>query len=82
LYNPLHADACIGGIIRDEPVSAKGRSSPGPRDYRVILKLDGDEFEIGSIGVQFGAAWAWGIDTVIPMRAHEAQGEGGDRRDS
>jgi hypothetical protein len=29
------------------------------------------EFEIGSIGIQFGAAWAWGIDTVIPMRAQE-----------
>jgi len=43
-------------------------------NYRVILKLDGDEFEIGSIGVQLGAAWAWGIDTVIPMRAHEAGG--------
>ena len=50
-------------------------------NYRVILKCDGDEFEIGSIGVQFDAAWAWGIDTVILMRDHEAQGEGRDRRD-
>src|SRR5215467_3913981 len=50
-------------------------------NYRVILKLDGDEVEIGSIGIQDGAAWAWGIDTVIPMRAHETQGEGSDRRD-
>jgi hypothetical protein len=48
-------------------------------NYRVVLKLDGDEFEIGSIGIEFGAAWAWGIDTVIPMRAYEAQGEGSDR---
>ena len=23
----------------------------------------------------------WGIDTVIPMRAHETQGQGRDRRD-
>ena len=36
--------------------------------YRVILKLDGDEVEIRSIGIQHGAAWARGIDTVIPMR--------------
>jgi hypothetical protein len=50
-------------------------------NYRVILKLNGDEFEIGSIGIQDGAAWAWGIDTVIPMRALETQGEGSDRRD-
>jgi hypothetical protein len=50
-------------------------------NYRVILKLDGDEFEIGSIGIQDGAAWAWGIDTVIPMRELEAQGVGRDRRD-
>ena len=42
-------------------------------NYRVILKRDSDEFEIGSIGIQHGAAWAWGIDTVIPMRAHETQ---------
>ena len=39
-------------------------------NYRVVLKRDGDEFEIGSIGIQDGAAWAWAIDTVIPMRAH------------
>jgi hypothetical protein len=37
-------------------------------NYRVILKLDEREFEIGSIGIQDGAAWRWGIDTVIPMR--------------
>jgi hypothetical protein len=50
-------------------------------NYRVILKRGGDEVEIGSIGIQHGAAWAWGIDTVIPMRDHETQGEGSDRRD-
>ena len=48
---------------------------------RVILKCDGDEFEVGSISVQFDATWAWGIDTVISMRAYEVQGEGSDRRD-
>ena len=52
-------------------------------NYRVILKLDDDEFEIGSIGVQHGAAWAWGIDTVVPvpMRALETQGKGKNRKD-
>ena len=33
-------------------------------NYRVVLKRDGDEFEIGSIGIQHGAAWAWDIDAV------------------
>src|SRR5215472_18597902 len=50
-------------------------------NYRVILKLDEGEFEIGSIGIQHGGVWALGIDTVIPMRAYEAQGAGRDRRD-
>ena len=52
-----------------------------PNVYRGILKLDEGEFEIGSIGIQHGGAWRWGIDTVIPMRALETQGEGRDRRD-
>jgi len=26
-------------------------------NYRVVLKLDGDEFEIGSISIQHDAAW-------------------------
>ena len=43
--------------------------------------LDGSEFEIGSIGIQHGEAWAWGIDTVIPMRVLETQGKGKNRRD-
>jgi hypothetical protein len=47
-------------------------------NYRVILKLDGSEFEIGSIGIQHGAAWRWGIDTVIPMRVPETQGKAKD----
>ena len=41
------------------------RPSRPHRIYRVVLKRDGDEVEIGSIGIQDGAAWAWGIDTVI-----------------
>jgi len=28
-----------------------------------------------------GAAWRWGIDTVIPMRVLETQGKGKNRRD-
>jgi hypothetical protein len=58
----------------------------GPEIYRVILKdEDGDEVEIGSISVQHSAGaayyWKWAIDTVIPMRAHQTQGRGGDRAD-
>lgn len=53
--------------------------------YRVILKIDETEFEIGSIGVQTftsaDTAWTWGIDTVIPMRATQTEGRGADRRD-
>jgi hypothetical protein len=50
-------------------------------DYRVVFKRDGDEFEIGSIGIQDGTVWRWGIDTVIPMRVLETQGKGKNRRD-
>jgi hypothetical protein len=49
-------------------------------NYRVILKNDGTEIEIGSIGVQF-AGWHWGIDAVIPMREIDAEGVGKDRKD-
>lgn len=48
--------------------------------YRVVLKDNGDEIEIGSIGVQFNS-WAWAIDTAIPMRQVEAEGVGEDRAD-
>ncbi len=46
---------------------------PQARDnYRVILKDDGQEIEIGSIGIQHAAGartfWRWAIDTVVPMR--------------
>ena len=43
--------------------------------YRVIVKLHGEEVEIGSIGPQFGA-WRCGIDTAIPMRDAVSQGDG------
>jgi hypothetical protein len=48
--------------------------------YRVILKDDGDDIQLGSIGVQFGV-WRWGIDSVIPMRELETEGTGTDRKD-
>jgi len=52
---------------------------------RVILKDDGLDIEIGSIGIQHGSSatehWVWAIDTVIPMRETEAQGIGKDRKD-
>jgi hypothetical protein len=54
-------------------------------DYRVILKSEDGEFQIGSIGVQHqagaNAAWNWGIDTVIPMREITSEGHGKDRAD-
>jgi hypothetical protein len=50
----------------------------------VILKTEYDgEFEIGSIGVKIftsaDTAWTWGIDTVLPLRDHQAEGRGADR---
>lgn len=59
---------------------------PQARDgYRVILKVDETEFEIGSIGVTYHTStariWTWGIDTVVPMRELESEGEGNDRKD-
>jgi hypothetical protein len=48
-----------------------------------VLKDDGLDLEIGSIGIQHGNGatefWAWGIDTVIPIREAEAEGSGKDR---
>jgi hypothetical protein len=50
-------------------------------NYRVILKCEDGEFEIGSIGIQQGIDatehWTWGIDTE---RTQETQGRGKDRR--
>lgn len=54
-------------------------------NYRVVLKEHGDEIELGSIGIQnlVGArqGWRWGIDTVVPMRDVESEGDGCDRAD-
>jgi hypothetical protein len=51
----------------------------------VILKQDGEEIGLGSIGVQnltgARAGWRWGIDTVVPMRELESEGEGRDKAD-
>jgi hypothetical protein len=44
-------------------------------NYRVILKVDGVEIELGSIGLQY-EGWVWGFDTVIPMRELETEGSG------
>jgi|SRR5579872_228810 len=60
--------------------------SQAPNNYRAVLKSEHEgEIEIGSIGVQAFAsrdvAWTWGIDTVVPLRDHEAEGRGKDRRD-
>ncbi len=50
-------------------------------NYRVVLKDDGLEIEIGSIGVQF-EGWHWGLDTAIPMReVDEQEGTGKGRKD-
>jgi hypothetical protein len=61
------------------------RDSSAPEIYRVILKDDGDEVEIGSISVKHSAGatyyWSWAIDTVIPMRSMETSGRGTDRAD-
>ena len=48
-------------------------------NYRVILKCEDGEFEIGPIGIQHDGGWSWGIDTVVPMRPLETQGKGKDR---
>lgn len=59
---------------------------PQARDnYRVILKSDDDEVELGSIGLKSFTSddicWTWGIDTVLPMREHQTSGRGVDRKD-
>jgi hypothetical protein len=47
-------------------------------NYRVIARVDGDEIEIGSIGIRLGAGtsegWTWGIDCVTTMRDTEGRG--------
>jgi hypothetical protein len=53
---------------------------PQARDnYRIVVKLDGDEFEVGSIGVQTtntGTIWTWGLDGILPMGDIESEGTG------
>ena len=69
-------------MIRGAPLYLRKVIHPDAHDnYRVILKLEDGEVETGSMGLQHGAAWRWGIDTVIPIRALETQGEGKDRED-
>ena len=46
----------------------------------MILKEDGLEIEVGSIGVQFDG-WHWGIDSIVPMREEDGEGSGKDRAD-
>ena len=54
-------------------------------NYRVILKNEAGDVEIGSIGIKtftsMETGWTWGIDTVVPMRAGQVSGRGSDRRD-
>ncbi|MBR1230187.1 hypothetical protein JQ600_35420 [Bradyrhizobium sp. AUGA SZCCT0176] len=54
-------------------------------NWRVILKIDETEYEVGSIGPQRTAdvelQWGWGIDTVIPMRAMATSGRGSNLKD-
>jgi len=54
-------------------------------NYRVILKDEAGDVEVGSIGIKtftsMEIGWTWGIDFVIPMRAGRASGRGIDRRD-
>ena len=47
-------------------------------NYRVILKDEGLEIELGSIGVQFDG-WHWGIDRIVPVREQDGEGSGKDR---
>ena len=43
--------------VRFAPKASMSPPSPQYDNYRVVLKLDGDEFEIGSISIQHDAAW-------------------------
>ena len=59
---------------------------PQARDsFRVVIKDDGDEIEVGSIGIQHGvgttSSWTWGVDCVVPMRDTEDEGIGKDFAD-
>lgn len=53
--------------------------------YRVVLKSDDGEVDVGSIGKQIVSRqrvfWRWGIDTVLPRQPFATDGEGRDRED-
>jgi hypothetical protein len=53
-------------------------------NFRVILKMDDEEIDVGSIGLKTftsdDTAWTWGIDTVVPLRTHQSEGHGIDLR--
>src|SRR5262249_1516210 len=57
------------------------RVEPGREAYRVILKDDVSETEIGSIGRHSVTRWTWGIDTLLSMRELDSGGYGVDRKD-
>lgn len=53
-------------------------------NYRVVWHLSVDSvMEIGSIGIQTGAAgrrfWSWGIDTVVSVLDFPTHGQADDR---
>jgi hypothetical protein len=72
-------------MTRGPSIARSNHDQAAPEGYRVILKCEDDETEIGSISVQHSAGaqyyWKWAIDTVIPMRAFETSGPGKDRAD-
>jgi hypothetical protein len=51
-------------------------------NFRVVLKIDDEEIDIGSVGLKTftsdHTAWTWGTDTVVPLRAHQSEGNGTD----
>ena len=49
-------------------------------NYRVIVKDEGVDIEVGSIGVQFDG-WLWGIDNIVPMSEAGGEGSGKDCKD-
>jgi hypothetical protein len=52
--------------MQDGPVHAQSHSPAAHDNYRVVLKLDEGEFEIGSIGIQHGPRGLGKIDTSTP----------------
>jgi hypothetical protein len=56
----------------------KIRHPQARNNFRVILKLDEGEIEVGSIGINTASMWVWGIDTLLPMADIESEGTGKD----